>query len=142
MSNWQAVGQQKFLVDDDTVHWNLCGKLSGHELVTIFEEGVRIQDVHGYALFCINITGDWAFPSEARQALAQFHRTHTANGASAIVGISAKTAMFIDIVLRGVAKVSGRRPKTRFFGALPEATTWLGEERVQFVESLGTQKKQ
>lgn len=141
MGMWQAVGQHEFLVEDDLVHWNVCGSISGHELTTIFGEGVRIQEVHGYALFCLNITGDWAFPSEARQALAQFHRTHKAVGATAIVGISAKTMMFIDIVLRGVAKVSGHRPKVRFFGTSQEALAWLGEERAQFRECVRAQKK-
>lgn len=132
MGSWQAVGQHEFLVDDDIVHWNVCGDIFGREIITIFEEGTRIQAVHGYALFCIKMTGDWGFPPEARQALAQFHRTHKAVGATAIVGISAKTAMFIDLVLRGVAKVSGHRPKTRFFGTPQEALAWLEEARVQF----------
>ncbi len=141
MGNWQAVGSQKFLVEDDTVHWNVCGNVSGHELTTIFEEGFRVQNTHGYTLFSITIIGDWGFPPEARQALAQFHRTHETIGASAIVGISAKTAMFIDVVLRGVGKVSGRRPKTRFFSTTQEAAAWLSEERAQLRESLHTHKK-
>lgn len=140
MGIWQAVGRQMFLVEDDLVHWNVCGDIAGHELVAIFQQGVRIQEVYGYALFCINVTGEWGFPSEARKALAQFHRTHTAIGATAIVGITTKMAMFIDLVLVGVAKVSGHRPKTRFFGALQEASVWLGEERIQFRTSMPAQK--
>lgn len=136
MGSWQAVGEQRFLVEDDVVHWNIGGNLSGRELITIFEEGFRVQTAHGYALFCINITHDWAFPPEARKALAEFHRTHKAVGASAIVGISAKKAMFLDIVLRGVAKVSGRRPKTRFFATVQDAVAWLGEERALLRASL------
>jgi hypothetical protein len=134
MESWRVVGQQKFRVENDTVHWDLCGNLSGHELITIFEEGVRIQSVHGYALFHINVVGDWSFPSEARQALVQFLRTHTAAGSTAIVGLSAKMAMFIDLVVRGAAKVTGQRPNTRFFRTPQEAEAWLSDERVQFRE--------
>lgn len=141
MGTWKVVGRQKFVVEDDIVHWNVYGNISGYELTTIFEEGSRVQNVHGYALFCINISGDWAFPPEARQALAQFHRTHKAIGATAIVGIGAKTVMFIDVVLRGVAKVTGHRPRTRFFDALQEAAVWLGEERVRLRGSVREQKK-
>ncbi|MBK9259899.1 MAG: hypothetical protein IPM54_08695 [Polyangiaceae bacterium] len=141
MRSWQAVGQQKFLVEDDVVHWEVCGNISARELTTIFEEGVHIQNARGYALFCINISGDWSFPLEARRALAQFHRTHTAVGATAIVGISANKALFIDLVLRGIAKVSGHRPNTRFFGAMQEAAVWLDDARVQLHERLRTQKQ-
>jgi hypothetical protein len=141
MGSWQAVGQHEFLVDDDTVHWNVCGDISGREIVAIFEEGVRVQSVHGYALFCLSVRGDWGFPSETRQAVAQFHRKHKAVGAMAIVGLSAKARMFMDLVLRGVAKVSGRPPNTRFFGSQQDAGVWLGEVRVQFRENLLAQKK-
>ena len=136
MGIWQTVGRQKFCSDNDILHWHVCGDVSGDELTTVFEHGFRIQNVHGYTLLCVCITGEWSFPAEARQALAQFHRTHKAVGTTAIVGISANKALFLDLVLRGVAKVSGRRPQTRFFGTLPEAMVWLGEQRVQFRESL------
>lgn len=131
MVQWQTIGKQQFRIDGDVVYWQLSGEVTGQELVTIFEEGWRIQSVRGYALVCINIISDWSFPSEARQALAQFHRTHKAVGASAIVGISPAKAMFIDVVLRGVAKVSGHRPKTRIFTTMADATTWLDEERLE-----------
>lgn len=137
MAEWQVIGQQQFLVEQDLVHWRVCGDVSGEELVTIFEECWRVQGAHGYALVCINVTSNWSFPSKTRQALAQFHRTHKAVGATAIVGISANMAMFLDVVLRGVAKVSGHRPKTRIFRALREATMWLGEERSLFRQLVG-----
>lgn len=136
MGTWQTVGRQKFCTDKDILHWHVCGDVSGYELTTIFEQGFRMQSEHGYTLVCINITGEWAFPAEARQALAQFHRTHKAVGTTAIVGISVNKALFLDLVLRGVAKVSGTRPKTRFFGTVPEAIVWLGEQRIQFRENL------
>lgn len=136
MEYWQVVGQQRFRVDGDTVYWDVSGDISGHELTTIFEECFRVQGTYGYTLCHINVAGEWSFPPEAREALAHFHRTHTAIGATAVVGISAKMAMFIDLVLRGVAKVSGKRHNTRFFRTAQEAAAWHGEERAQFRENL------
>lgn len=137
MQSWQTVGEQRFRIEDDTVTWNVRGAISGRDIRTIFEEAFQVQCAHGYTLLCVHITGEWSFPLDARRALAEFHQSHKAIGATAVVGASAKTAMFIDLVLRGVAKMSGHRPKTRFFGAISEAMTWLGQERTQFAPAVG-----
>ncbi len=129
MADWQAVGRQRFVINDDLIVWDAQGDLTALEITQIFGQGARVQAQYGYALFFIAIVGPWSFPADARRALAEFHRQHKAVGVTAVVGASQSMRLFIDLVLRAVARFSGRRPSTRFFRTPAEAQRWLAEQR-------------
>lgn len=129
MNDWQFDGLQRFRVDDDLIEWEGSGDISVSEISHIFQTAVALQAVRGYVLFLISPHEPWSFPPETRRWLGQFHKTHQAVGATAIVGISPTMTLFIDLVLRAISMVSGRRPKTRFFREREAALLWLLEQR-------------
>jgi hypothetical protein len=136
MSDWQVVGQQRFRVDDDTVHWDVQGDIAQPELAHIFGAALQVQAVHKYALVLIAAEKQWSFPPTSRQYLAQFHRQHKAVGATAIVGIGPTAQLLVNLVLRAIELVSGRHPTTRFFGTHSAAKDWLAEQRVLLKQGL------
>ena len=129
MVDWQVVGQQRFVIQEDLISWEAQGDLTPLEITQIFGRGVGVQAEHRYAMFLITIVGPWSFPPAARRALAEFHQQNHAVGVTAVVGASTTMRLLIDLVLRAIARVSGTRPNTRFFRTHGEAQVWLAEQR-------------
>jgi hypothetical protein len=129
IASWQAVGRQRYEVADDLLHLEILADITLPEIRLIFDELLRLQASHGYALFLITFKGSQAFPAEVRRFLSQFHRQHKTAGATAVVGANRATALFADLVLHAVGLVSGHRPQTRFFSTHADALVWLEEKR-------------
>ena len=123
------MGRQRYVVSDDLLHLEILADITLPEIRLIFHELLRLQASHGYALFLITFNGSQAFPLEVRRFLSQFHREHKTVGVTAVVGASRATALFAELVLHAVGRVSGHRPQTRFFSTQADALVWLDEQR-------------
>ncbi len=129
ISSWQDAGRQRYEVAEDLLHLEILADITLPEIRMIFDELLRLQASHGYALFLITFKGSQAFPPEVRRFLSQFHREHKTVGVTAVVGASRATALLAGLVLHAVGMVSGHRPQTRFFSTQSDALVWLEEQR-------------
>lgn len=129
MASWQAAGRQRYEIADDLLHLEILADAALPEIRQVFDELLRLQGRHGYALFLLVLKGSQAFPLEIRRFINQFHRDHKTVGATAVVGASRVTMLFANLVLHAVGRVSGHRPQTCFFATRADALVWLESQR-------------
>lgn len=129
MTAWQTAGQQRYRTVGDIIEWEAHGQVTRDELAHIFQQGVAMEGVYGYALFLILARSDMGLSPEVRSYLAEFHRKHKAVGTTAICGMNPVFTVVVGLVLRAIHMVTGKQVPTRFFRSEDDARLWLGEER-------------
>jgi len=130
MSSWQAIGKQRYRVEEDVVYWELVGEVTAADVHAISDVVVAVHRQHGIAYVICDATRPTEFSPEARLAMRQRHQSGRAVVApSVVVGGSAVHRLLLTLVVRAIGLLGRKPPLVEFVATMSAAEQWLQQQR-------------
>ncbi|HNN95133.1 MAG TPA: hypothetical protein PKI03_22810 [Pseudomonadota bacterium] len=130
MSSWQAIGKQRYRVQEDVVYWEIAGEVTAADVHAISDVTVAIHRQYGNVYVICDATRPTEFLPEARLAMRQRHEPGRAVTApSVVVGGSAVHRVLLTLVVRAIGLLGRNPPLVEFVATLSAAEQWLKGQR-------------